>query len=519
MCAILKNTEMAQGFSIIEYFSLYDGYSCGYCKSPNTNCSHQLWAHRLTVQDYQDLIDRGWRRSGCVCYKPVLNLVCCPMYTIKCEALNFKTSKSQRKVLRKMGKFLRNELSADKSSVVKQDERNAIDVNMRDVLQDRECPDEVDEHSINLQVLPAQNSTSAPSSKIPRKSNTVDRDPKLVESIHCKSENKATTPLAKTSTPLESTSSKGPCRKAKLIRIDRKRNKLLAQGKTLEEIEAMFQARKKLNQPKTFEELFDESTVGSKRLELKLVSVTSGEFKRTFKASLELYRKYQVTIHKDAPEECTEKSFYKFLVKSPLKHWQPNDGPPHGYGSFHEQYWLDNKLIAVAVIDILPSCVSSVYFFYDPEYSHLTLGTYSSLREVYLTRQLNKVANNIKYYFMGFYIHSCPKMRYKGRLRPSKLLCPETYSWFDIESCIAKLNKHKYSRFNDDIDAIDENGSVNIKEVLILYGEMGMAFEMYEANVNLGLPTEEKDEIQEYANLVGKKCAPRMLLYRRPQNS
>jgi arginine-tRNA-protein transferase len=56
----------------------------------------------------------------------------------------------------------------------------------------------------------------------------------------------------------------------------------------------------------------------------------------------------------------------------------------HGvkYGSFHQQYWLDGKLIAVGVVDILPSCVSSVYFFYDPEYSYLSLGTYAALRYV-----------------------------------------------------------------------------------------------------------------------------------------
>lgn len=51
-----------------------------------------------------------------------------------------------------------------------------------------------------------------------------------------------------------------------------------------------------------------------------------------------------------------------------------------GYGSFHQQYWLGQKLIAVGVIDILPHCVSSVYFFYDPDYGHLSLGTYASLR-------------------------------------------------------------------------------------------------------------------------------------------
>ena len=38
--------------------------------------------------------------------------------------------------------------------------------------------------------------------------------------------------------------------------------------------------------------------------------------------------------------------------------------------------------------------------------------------------------------------------------------------WFDIESCLSKLDKEKYSRFNDDIDAIDEDGMVDICEVI-----------------------------------------------------
>lgn len=55
-------------------------------------------------------------------------------------------------------------------------------------------------------------------------------------------------------------------------------------------------------------------------------------------------------------------------------------GPMCGYGSFHQQYWLDGKMIAVGVIDILPKCVSSVYFFYDPQYMNLTLGAYGAMR-------------------------------------------------------------------------------------------------------------------------------------------
>lgn len=59
-------------------------------------------------------------------------------------------------------------------------------------------------------------------------------------------------------------------------------------------------------------------------------------------------------------------------------------------------------------------------------------------------------------YYMGFYIHSCPKMRYKGRLQSSFLLCPEVYSWHLLtDELREKLDKSKYTRFNDNPDAID----------------------------------------------------------------
>lgn len=146
-----------------------------------------------------------------------------------------------------------------------------------------------------------------------------------------------------------------------------------------------------------------------------------------------------------------------------------------GYGTFHQQYWIDNKLVAVGVLDILPKCITSVYFFYDPDYLHLTLGTYGSFRyicfeivclicyynnnfrEVAFTKSIQTIKPDIKYYYLGYYIHSCPKMRYKGKLKSSYLLCPETYQWFPLENCLMKLDINKYARLNENLDAIDSN--------------------------------------------------------------
>uniref|UniRef100_H2Y4K3 N-end aminoacyl transferase N-terminal domain-containing protein n=1 Tax=Ciona savignyi TaxID=51511 RepID=H2Y4K3_CIOSA len=56
--------ETMDQYSIVEYFDESEGYKCGYCKSKTTSYSQGMWAHSLNVEDYQALIDRGWRRSG-----------------------------------------------------------------------------------------------------------------------------------------------------------------------------------------------------------------------------------------------------------------------------------------------------------------------------------------------------------------------------------------------------------------------------------------------------------------------
>jgi hypothetical protein len=82
-------------------------------------------------------------------------------------------------------------------------------------------------------------------------------------------------------------------------------------------------------------------------------------------------------------------------------------------------YRLDGKLIAMAVLDILPNCVSSVYFVYDPAWEKFSLGkvlfaiglaTYSinvifklsALREVALVREMNDAgAPGLDWLYMG----------------------------------------------------------------------------------------------------------------------
>lgn len=124
----------------------------------------------------------------------------------------------------------------------------------------------------------------------------------------------------------------------------------------------------------------------------------------SFEAVYKIYQKYELTIHSREAERPTAKQFSRFLADSPLQYQlglAQNTKEQPVYGSFHLHYILDDNLIAVDVIDILPDCVTSVYFFYDPDYRYLSLGTYSVLKEMAMVQELNKRFPEIKYTSLG----------------------------------------------------------------------------------------------------------------------
>lgn len=510
--------------SVVEYKGLKAGYYCGYCESREGKASCGMWAHSMTVQDYQDLIDRGWRRSGKYVYKPVMNQTCCPQYTIRCHPLQFQPSKSHKKVLKKMLKFLaKGEISKGNC------EDEPMDSTMEDAVDgdfalmnklDIKC----DLKTLGSDLKVSIESEEKEKEKSLKKEGSKDLiHPQAIEEKLGSGEPSHSIKVHIGPKPGKGADlSKPPCRKAKEMRKERKRLKLMQQSSAgaFEGFQAQGQPvsllpKAKSNQPKSLEDLIFESLPenASHKLEVRLVpaSFEDPEFKSSFNQSLSLYTKYQVAIHQDEPDLCDKSEFTRFLCNSPLEAEHPANGPECGYGSFHQQYWLDGKIIAVGVIDILPYCVSSVYLYYDPDYSFLSLGVYSALREIAFTRQLHEKTSQLSYYYMGFYIHSCPKMRYKGQYRPSDLLCPETYVWVPIEQCLPSLDNSKYCRFNQDPQAEDEGRSKELDRLRVFHRRSAMPYGVYKNH--LEDPSEEA-VVLEYANLVGQKCSERMLLFR-----
>ena len=83
-------------------------------------------------------------------------------------------------------------------------------------------------------------------------------------------------------------------------------------------------------------------------------------------------------------------------------------------------------------------------------------------REVQLTLQLNSLLPSLQHYYMGYYVHSCPKMRYKAALQPSHLLSPTLLSWHPLPPCLPLLDASKYSTL-EEVEAV-EAGPATLEE-------------------------------------------------------
>ncbi|XWS74816.1 hypothetical protein CRYUN_Cryun01aG0030200 [Craigia yunnanensis] len=479
--------------------------SCGYCKSSDrTSISHGLWARSVTVNDYQDLLDHGWRRSGCFLYKPEMERTCCPSYTIRLKASDFVPSKEQLRVYRRMQRFLDGTLEV----------RKPIELT--------DSPN-TSKHTDSSVHCTASSSAGNESFSCGNKGEN-----KAEEFMHHLSDQ--TDKVVHTYIESGEFPSGIQLPKAVVKKVSHAKRKLSVEGsedllyssniafqvaatlrrkQSAEDIQPLQMSRQTAEEndlsPKSIAEKLacslnqlanisglsiracnghinfysaakDVSAEGGVQI-VALPQESGGESKSSCakkssehpqgqKRKLEirlkrssfdpeeyaLYRRYQIKVHNDPPARVTESSYRSFLVDTPLLFVSPYaDGlvPPCGFGSFHQQYIIDGKLVAVGVIDILPGCLSSKYLFWDPDYAFLSLGKYSALQEIGWVKENQAYSASLQYYYLGYYIHSCSKMRYKAAYYPSELLCPFRYQWVAFHIARPLLDKKKYVILSD----------------------------------------------------------------------
>ena len=313
----------------------------------------------MRVDHYQELMDRGWRRSGTTYYKPDLLRSCCPHYTIRLQAKDFRARRDQRSAINKLNSFVlgpeynrKIAMSYPQSRAVKRQKRNVFDV------------------------LDAAHRA------------VYDQMPRPVDK---KSEG----------------------------RIE-----------------------------------------PAHKLEVALEADTCTKEKH------KVMLRYQTQIHNDPASRWTEPSFKRFLCNGLHRKIVKCEGKTMKLGSYHQCYRLDGKLVAVGVLDLLPHAVSSVYLFYDPDYHEWDWGKISALHEVALTLE-----KGYEYYYMGYYIHSCAKMRYKGRYGPSSILDPEALTWHPLEDSFRiALDERRYVSRSADEAAVASNAYVPGSVVLFSNG-------------------------------------------------
>jgi arginine-tRNA-protein transferase len=81
---------------------------------------------------------------------------------------------------------------------------------------------------------------------------------------------------------------------------------------------------------------------------------------------------------------------------------QPDNATPRAPLKPPAVYRVDGHLVGISVIDVLPHCVSSVYFIWDPDWAWASLGKLSALREVAMAREMAEAgAQGMGWLYMG----------------------------------------------------------------------------------------------------------------------
>jgi len=116
-----------------------------------------------------------------------------------------------------------------------------------------------------------------------------------------------------------------------------------------------------------------------------------------------LFTAYQLGRH-DGDMLADRDEFSRFLCESPID-------------SMEMTFRVNGRLVGVGVIDVCPTSISSVYFYFDPAEARRSLGIFSCLCEIDECRR-----RGLRHWYPGFLVAGSRKMNYKATFRPHELL-------------------------------------------------------------------------------------------------
>ena len=117
-----------------------------------------------------------------------------------------------------------------------------------------------------------------------------------------------------------------------------------------------------------------------------------------------LYRRYTQARHEDGDMAGASPEEYLSFLSAP---W---------CNTVFLEFRLKQRLVGVAVTDIVENGLSAVYTFFDPDFSARSPGTLAILRQIDLARTLG-----LEHLYLGYWIRDSRKMAYKINFRPIEL--------------------------------------------------------------------------------------------------
>jgi arginine-tRNA-protein transferase len=130
----------------------------------------------------------------------------------------------------------------------------------------------------------------------------------------------------------------------------------------------------------------------------------------------EIYERYINERHQDGGMyPASHEQYEGFLPSSWLQ-------------QYYVEFWLEDRLIGIAVTDELNLSLSALYTFFLPEFESRSLGTWAILKQIELAKQLNK-----PYLYLGYQIDECRKMSYKSNFKPNERFINNHWCFFPAD--------------------------------------------------------------------------------------
>ena len=89
-------------------------------------------------------------------------------------------------------------------------------------------------------------------------------------------------------------------------------------------------------------------------------------------------------------------------------------------------YRIDSKLFGIAIVDLSPSWLNVVFFYFDPDDGWRSPGTFNILFLIDFCMQ-----KGIEFIYLGYWIEAVSQMKYKANFKPHQILQSGTWRLID----------------------------------------------------------------------------------------